>query len=261
MKINIKTILFKIKKIKLSILWKINPYMIRNKLKLRKLKNIHKNSRCFILGNGPSLLKCDLKLLKDEITIVSNANYLIWESFGFTPNYITVEDHLVAEDRQAELNNLSKVTKIFPFDLSYCLLKKNNVLYINFLRDYKSFPKFTEEFDKCVYWGGTVSYLNLQLAYYLGFNEIYLIGFDHYYKVPKNIINNIIISEENDVNHIHPNYFGKGYRWHDPKIDRMEIAYEEAKKFFDDKNIIIKNATIGGNLETFERIDFLKLFK
>ena len=54
------------------------------------------------MGNGPSLLKCDLTLLKDELTVGSNAQYLIWDSMGFTPNFLTVEDRLVAVEGDIE---------------------------------------------------------------------------------------------------------------------------------------------------------------
>jgi hypothetical protein len=232
-----------------------------NYRRLENLKDIYKGRRVFILGNGPSLLKCDLTLLKDEITIVSNANFLIWDKMGFIPNILTVEDRLVAEDRKEELNNLRGIKKIFPKDLSYVLKYDSDTIYLNFLRGYLEFPKFSASFEKEVYWGGTVSYLNMQLANFLGGNEIYLIGFDHSYKVPEKMNNTVITSETEDVNHIHPDYFGKGYRWHDPKVDRMEMAYLEAKVFLESKGVKIYNSTVGGKLEVFERVDYNTLFK
>jgi hypothetical protein len=241
--------------------WNLTKEGRGNRKQLKNLQNIHAGKRCFILGNGPSLLKCDLSKLKSEITIASNANFLIWDQTGFQPSYLTVEDRLVAEDRKTELNSIKNVTKIFPRDLRHFLKLDAATLYINFLRRYVPFPKFSEKFDEKVYWGGTVSFLNLQLAFYLGCTEIYLIGFDHSYIVPSNIINHVITSEKDDVNHIHPNYFGKGYRWHDPNVDRMELAYILAKSTLENNAVKIQNATVGGKLETFQRIDYETLFK
>jgi hypothetical protein len=242
-------------------LWFLSVPGVKNGNKLKKMKNLYEGKRCFVMGNGPSLLKNNLTFLNDEITIASNAQYLIWEERGFTPKILTVEDRLVAEDRGKEIDKIENVTKIFPKDLSYTLNYTSNTIYVNFLRNYKVFPKFSDDFAKRVYWGGTVSYLNLQLAYYLGCTEIYMIGFDHSYKVPQKINNFIITSEADDVNHVHPDYFGKGYRWHDPNVARMETAYIEARRFFDEKGIKIFNATVGGNLEVFERVDYNTLFK
>jgi hypothetical protein len=244
-----------------KIIWSF-LYKKNNQKKLIEIGNIFSGKRCVILGNGPSLLKCDLSLLKNEITIASNANYLIWDSLEFTPNFLTVEDNLVAEDRRKELSKINSTVKIFPEDLLYCLKPDESTIFVNFNRNYDDFPKFSEHFDEVVYWGGTVSYLNLQLAYFLGCTEIYLIGFDHSYQVPdkSKISNFVITSEEDDVNHIHPDYFGKGFRWHDPRVDRMEEAYIKAKEFLDKRNIKIFNATVGGKLEVFERVDYNKIF-
>ena len=213
------------------------------------------------MGNGPSLLKCDLALLKDEVTIGSNAQYLIWDDMGFVPTFLTVEDRLVAEDRADELCALQQPLKVFPRDLLYCLGDSANAIFINFVRDYQPFPQFTSDFEKIVYWGGTVSVLNLQLAYYLGCNEIYLVGFDHSYQVPEKMDGTVITSHGDDVNHIHPKYFGKGYRWHDPNLARMEQAYSEALRFLDARGILVRNATVGGQLEVFERVDYPQLFR
>src|SRR6218665_2202914 len=170
-----------------------------NKHKLSSIKNKYKNQRCFIMGNGPSLLKCDLTLLKNEVTIGSNANYLIWDKMGFVPNFLTVEDNLVAEDRAKELALIKTTTKVFPQDLLYCLKPDESSIFINFLRLHDPVPKFSSDFENKVYWGGTVSYLNIQLAYFLGCNPIYLIGFDHSYKVPDSSkIKDFVIKSDQD---------------------------------------------------------------
>jgi len=236
-------------------------FSFENKNRLKSLKENYNNKRCFIMANGPSLKKCNLSLLKNEITIASNANYLIWNEMGYAPTFLTVEDSLVAEDRASEINSIKNTIKIFPYDLKYCLREDEKTIFINFIRTYKPFPKFSDNFDKKVFWGGTVSFLNLQFAFYLGCNPIYLIGFDHNYIIPnKSKINNFVIkSEENDVNHIHPNYFGPGYRWHDPNVERMELSYKVSKDFFYKKGIKIFNATVGGKLGVFERINFREI--
>ena len=243
-----------------DLVWSVRPEGRQNKKMLAELEGKFTGRRCFVMGNGPSLLKCNLSLLRDELTIGSNAQYLIWDTIGFVPTYLTVEDRLVAEDRAVELCNLNQPVKVFPRDLSYCLGESKNTVFINFVRDYKPFPRFTSEFAKIVYWGGTVSMLNLQLAYYLGCNEIYLIGFDHHYQVPNTMKDHVITSQADDVNHVHPSYFGKGYRWHDPNLARMEQSYAEARRFLNASGVIVKNATVGGQLEVFDRVDYDQLF-
>ena len=112
--------------------------------------------------------------------------------------------------------------------------------------------------------GGTVTYLCMQLAYYMGFSEVYLIGLDHSYVIPKDAIlsnnNTEILFTSDDPNHFNKDYFGEGKRWKDPQVDRMERAYRKAKVYFKRDFRKIYNATPGGKLEVFERVDYNSLF-
>jgi hypothetical protein len=229
-----------------------------NAHELEALRGAHKGRRCFVMGNGPSLLKCDLNRLESEVTIVSNAHYLIWDQLTYVPTFLVVEDRLVAEDRADQLRHLAGITKLFPFDLRPLLTPAEEaILYLNFPRRYRPFPKFSHNLAKRAYWGGTVTFLNLQLASYLGCNPIILIGFDHSYTVPsQGVRNNVIESQTDDINHIHPDYFGPGYRWHDPNIARMEMAYTCARRELEKSGVQVLNATVGGHLEIFERVSF-----
>jgi len=241
--------------------WALSGTGRANYRKLEGFHNMAIGKRCFVMGNGPSLMKSDLTLLKNEITIGSNGLFLIFDEMGFKPTFLTVEDGLVAEDRAEELNKLKGTQKLFPLDLSQWLKHDDETTYINFIRGFRKKPKFTTNLAKKAYWGGTVSYLNLQLAYYIGCKEIYMIGFDHNYNIIDKIEKNVIVSQRSDENHFHPNYFGPGYRWHDPMVWRMELAYTVALKFFQEQNIKIYNATAGGNLEVFERRNFDSIFE
>lgn len=232
-----------------------------NAPRVEALKEKYAGRRCFVMGNGPTLLQVDLDRLASEVTIVSNAHYLIWDQLSYVPTFLAVEDRLVAEDRAEQLKGLAGTTRIFPFDLRAWLgAAQESKLYLNLLRRYRPFPRFSHNLAKRGYWGGTVSFLNLQLAAYLGCNPIILIGFDHNYVVPSTgIHNNVIESQVEDVNHIHPDYFGPGYRWHDPNIPRMEMAYRHARQALERRGVRVVNATDGGHLEIFERAPFESL--
>lgn len=40
----------------------------------------------------------------------------------------------------------------------------------------------------------------------------------------------VLDMSEDDPNHFHPDYFGKAYRWYDPQVDNMIVAYEEGRR-------------------------------
>lgn len=240
-------------------------YINNNLKRLASFSNLHHGQRCFIIGNGPSLNECDLTLLKDEVTFGVNSIFLNYENMGFYPTYYVVEDPLVAEDRAEEINNYHQSTRFFGNALRYCLDDSSDTVWLNVLyryQDYEGFPRFSSNAIRRLWVGGTVSYLNMQLAYYMGFRDVYLVGFDHSYAIPADarVEGNQIESASADPNHFHPDYFGKGYRWHDPNVDRMEKSYVRAKSFFEIAGRAIYNATVGGQLEVFKRVNYAELF-
>ena len=213
------------------------------------------------MGNGPSLLESDLERLAEEVTIASNAHYLIWPQLGYVPTFLTVEDRLVAEDRADELRALRGTVKVFPDDLMHVLGPAGaDTLFVRFPRAYRHFPRFSDDLARRAYWGGTVSFLNLQLAAHLGCTTVVLLGFDHSYVVPEEeLAGHVIHSTRQDVNHVHPDYFGPGYRWHDPDLARMEVAYRCARAALERRGVTVLNATAGGRLEIFERAELSEI--
>lgn len=238
----------------------------KNEKRLLALKDRHKGERVFIIGNGPSLNKNDLKKLQGEYSFGVNGIFLNYDKMGCHPTYYVVEDTFVAEDRGKEIKNYKgPKAQFFGNYLRYAIDDKPDNIWLNVkvdYREYEDFPNFSTNAVRQVWVGGTVTFISLQLAYWMGFSEVYLIGFDHSYHIPKSaIVDGLdITSTEDDVNHFHPDYFGKGYRWHDPKVDRMEKAFAKARKTFEKDNRIIKNATVGGHLNVFDRVDYESLF-
>ncbi len=238
--------------------------------KLRSLKNKFKGKRCFIIGNGPSLNKCDLTLLKDEYTFGVNGIFYKTEEMGFAPTFYMVEDGHVVDDNLEKINNYDKPNyKFFPTLYKDKIKKTDNTYFfladLGFYRgSHYSFeiPRFSRDFSQIAFCGQSVTYLNMQLAYYLGFSEVYLIGMDFSYKIRKTdeVKGQTLVSNEDDINHFHPDYFGKGKKWHDPKVHNVAKNYEFAKCVFEYDNRKIYNATVGGKLEIFERKDYYKLF-
>ncbi|MEL7490846.1 MAG: 6-hydroxymethylpterin diphosphokinase MptE-like protein [Pseudomonadota bacterium] len=236
-----------------------------NEKRILSYKDYARGKRAFVIGNGPSLNKVDLSLLKNEVTFGVNAIYLNREKMGFLPTHYIVEDIFVAEDRADEINALHGPTKWIGNYLRYCLSGDEETCWLNVACDYSNylgFPHFSDNAARIVWVGGTVSYIAMQLAFFMGYDQVYLVGFDHSYSVPKDakVEGRAITSVSDDPNHFHPDYFGKGYRWHDPRVDRMEAAYQKARSAFRAANREILNATAGGKLEVFDRVDFESLF-
>ena len=220
--------------------------------------------RIFVIGNGPSLKRTDLSLLKDEVTIGFNGIFL---HDSFKPTIYVVEDHLVAEDRKDEIHAYDCFVKVFPSYLGYCIEPQENTIFLNH-RPRISYPvdtDFSADAGNITYTGGTVTYTGLQLAASLGFREIILVGVDASYSVhdverSDSYGTGVLTSKSDDANHFDPRYFGKGYRWHDPNVNTMLQAYRKVRNFSRARGVRVVNATLGGQLEVFPRVDFHDLF-
>jgi hypothetical protein len=225
---------------------------------MEAFRGIGRGRRCFVMGNGPSLKKIDPTPLRQEITFGTNAIYLARDWLGFLPTYHVTEDTLVIEDRGAEISAMTGPIKFYDKRWSNFIPPNGAVVHPRIVYDYSDyagFPLFSQDAAKCLWTGGTVSYLCLQLAYYMEFDPVILIGFDHSYQKPAHVSadGHVWTSQGDDPNHIDPNYFGKGYRWHDPRVDRMETAYRRARSEFEQAGRKVFNSTVGGHLEVFER--------
>jgi hypothetical protein len=225
------------------------------------LKDKYIGQRCFVVGNGPSLNQLDLTYLNNEFVFGANSLFL---KKDVSIDALVVEDRLVFEDNLERLSEYNESTKFFPLDLKRKDKHLNflNTHWLPFRRVHYSDRGFVSKEDGVFYWGGTVTYLSLQLAYYMGFKEIYLIGMDMSYSIPSDakIEGAVITSQSADPNHFDSTYFGKGKRWHLPDTERMQRNLDKARIVLEKEEIQIFNATIGGNLKGFERIEFNKLF-
>ena len=237
---------------------------------LRKLRKEHKE--CFIIGGGPSIKNQNLNLLENKFTIVHNAFYLLRTNYTFEPSLYVLEDPLPAEDNSIELNKIKDINIVVPLKLKKYIRNRDNVTYINFDYTYidsrettkdKSLKfKFSDNLFLKGFWGGTVVYFSLQIAYFLGFKKIYLFGVDLSYKIPSSakIDGSIITSTESDNNHLHEDWFGKGKRWHFPRQDRMKIALESAIKFLSEKGVEVYNFSPVSKIEGAKNLNFDKFF-
>ena len=99
----------------------------------------------------------------------------------------------------------------------------------------------------------------MQIAYYMGFKQVILIGIDHSFSTTGEP-HQIIISTGEDPDHFDPNYFGKGFRWQLPDLKTSELAYHLAKENFEQSGREILDATVNGKLDVFPKVEFLSLF-
>jgi hypothetical protein len=125
--------------------------------------------------------------------------------------------------------------------------------------DYTQPETFSEDATGRLYEGCTVTYVALQLAFYMGFQQAVLIGVDHHFTT-QGSPNEEVVSTGADPNHFHPGYFGKGFRWQLPDLACAERAYRLADEAYRRHGREVVDATIGGKLDVFPKVDYARLF-
>jgi hypothetical protein len=229
-----------------------------NKSRLVALKDKHNGQRCFIMANGPSLATMDLSPLANEITFGLNRIYLLFDRLEFRPTYHVCVNELLLEQFTSEIAVL-EMPKFLNWNRRSLFKHKNDTTH--FVRLSLGLQdKFVKDFSEPLCSGGTVTYVALQLAYIMGFTEVILIGLDHSF-ADKGTPNRVETrTSEVDANHFHPNYFPKGTRWQLPDLRRSELAYELARKAFDEDGRKVIDATLNGRCPVFEKADYQSLF-
>jgi hypothetical protein len=250
----------------LIILLRKNGMGIKRYSKLIRLKNKHINERCFIIATGPSLTFEDIEKLRDEKTIAVNSIALVYDKISFKPTYYGIQDGIVFQKIKDKIYE-SNFPCIFwsrgygPFQIDPADTRKHwiefplngsfssrcSTYYFHVMQHGRSvsftsrkFPaKFSRDAGSVVYDGYSVVFSMLQIAVFMGFNKIYLLGCDCSYES----------GVENFADYEH------GATPKKTMTTAMIEAYKEAKKYTDSHNIEIYNATRGGMLEVFERVD------
>lgn len=215
---------------------------------LSQFKDKYRGRRCVIIGNGPSLNNTNLGLLKDEITFGLNRIYLMFDKLGFETTFHAVINSLVVDQWAADFADLK--APLFTWESWASQIGRERM--IGYLYE-KSYPSFCHDINKGVWAGGTVTYVAMQLAYYMGFHKVILVGVDHRFAISGQP-NQLVVSEGPDSSHFDPNYFGKGVKWQLPDYETMETAYRQAKKAFESSGRKIVDATVGGALTVFPKM-------
>lgn len=234
--------------------------------KIQSLKNKYTGKRCFIVGNGPSLKVEDLDKIKDEYTFAANRIFTFYYKTEWRPTFYCVQDDVVLDSIKDDLkyavdqSQNSFVSTKYYYMCSDDVKKSDKVLWMpmRYIPPKKNRYSFSDDISKEVIEGLTITYSAMQLAAYMGFSEIYLIGIDHNYVIEIDNDGNII-KEDRNIKEYFEEAEVKVEDKNLPKIVEMTRAYISAEKYSRKNGFRIYNATRGGKLEAYERVNLDQL--
>lgn len=238
---------------------------------LLKYKNIHEGKRCFIVATGPSLTLEDVNTLaaNNEIAFGVNSCVKFFDKTSWRPTYYCVSDLRAADALRPDYKK-NKMDTVFYNALAIdgSIFVADNIVPLNEtshayvylwslyyqrtkkkLKAFRCRRRISLDAAKCVDSGPTVVFYVIQLALYMGFKEIYLLGTDCNYASSASTHSKIA------------EYSLSGGERKQEGDDNLISAYQDIKDFLDEHGgCNIYNASRGGRLEVFERVNFDSLF-
>ncbi|WP_432821423.1 hypothetical protein [Trichloromonas sp.] len=240
-------------------------------------KDQHKGERCFILATGPSVAQQDLRSLADEHCIAVSHFFLHRDIRVISPQY-----HVVAPYHSpftfAEVEklvdgmheNYSKNTICFfchaPYQYStyeFFRLHPEKSFQDTYLIDYTHSSDLNEQnhlrqstwdIAASPFQVRTVIYAAIQLAFYMGFKEVYLVGCDHdYLHDTKRVSDHHFYKEEEGVSDVEHLSGFTTERWFKEYYFRWQ-QYRLMQEYAKQRGCQILNATKGGMLDVFPRV-------
>ncbi|MGY0797603.1 6-hydroxymethylpterin diphosphokinase MptE-like protein [Lysobacter sp. A286] len=218
------------------------------------LHDRHRGERCVLIANGPSLNRMDLSFLRRQTVIGMNKIFLGFRKFDFYPQYYVAVNRKVLEQSANIIKTLNCVK--FISDRADGIIPESGLSYrINTTR---APNRFCHDIAKGVHEGWTVTYAALQVAHYMGFREVVLIGMDHRFEYA-GAPNQTQTLNGPDPNHFSPDYFGHGQSWDNPDLAHSEESYRIARCEYERSGRRIIDATLDGACDIFEKADYTAL--
>jgi len=250
------------------------PLTLADVDRLSALRNKFWGERIFVMGNGPSLNRTPLDLLENEFVFGLNRVSLLFDRVSWRPTFFTAFDVRVVPDNKEEFATVDIPYKFFSARYKGMLGERKNHYWHHTKGHYQGFEASFE--PNVVYsgfgGGGTIGVIAIELAFFMGFREIYLIGTDVSYSITKTVKQSgrdqfgdgvkleLESTQNDDQNHFDPRYFGKNKKWHNPNVREMKIGFARAAAYIERRGGMLRNATVGGELTEVERVDFTSLF-
>lgn len=229
--------------------------------RMLRWKNYHAGEECLLICNGPSLNQVDWSRVPERLTKFGlNKIYLGAARFGFLPRYLCCVNEKVLRQSVNELSRLQAV-RFVSNRLGEDWYPETPLQY---RLNTQQVPQDAEMFsrDPCAYVveGWTVTYVALQIIYYMGFQRVCIVGMDHRYA-------QAVSGEENlssaiagdDRDHFDLRYF-RGQQWDQPDLANSENAYRVARDVYEREGRALVDYTIEGACPVFERRSIDELY-
>jgi hypothetical protein len=235
-------------------------------------RNRHLGKRCFVIGNGPSLGSQDLSPLANEITLVMSGFWKHPMVARWQPTYYFFADPLFFDGSEpmrkffADLrSHIHSTTFFVPLSAKkvveeLALLPLEQTFFVFFQASLKDRLAGRPDFTTSVPGVQSVSQMAIMVAMYFGCSPIYLLGLDHDWLAQRGMDRHFY---EGKTIEGHPVAHGDLDRF-SYKSDLVAVldlwnGYENIQSVAASRGVNIVNATCGGFLDVFPRVEYATL--
>jgi len=235
--------------------------------KNKGLEARHSGERCFILATGPSIKKQNLLPLKNE-KCIAVSNFFVHPDFSIIePEYYCIAPYhhpLTEEAWQSWMDELAVNVKKSHLFFGINDLKRNMVgerfsgnpvSFIDFSASPQDVIENGLDLSRRTFPVQSVSIMALQIAIFLGFSDIYLLGCDHDWLL--HMYESRHFYDENE--HAFTKISGENMEWEESDLElecrsyiNLWQQYKILRHIALIKEINIFNATEGGMLDVFK---------
>ncbi len=194
-----------------------------------------------------------MDLLKRQFCFASNRIDRIYEFTDWRPDFYCTQDASIIQKFRDILTEIQAPHKLMVYSGSRKIGHIGKAMYTPFtgLDRYPQPPVFSEDISESIGEGYTVTYTCMQVAVYMGFKEIVLLGMDHNFPVDMTPEGKVVVNADAGEHF----YGSNGIRNHYPMLYKVDLSFKTARKYAEAHGIRILNATRGGKLEIFQRMD------
>jgi len=249
------------------------PLLARN----REFRGRHAGQRCFILGTGPSINKMDLTPLSKEVCIALNSFHRHVDYARLAPQYhffsgLAVHPRIGEASGDEYMRDLARSTGnatllLHAYDAQHFegagYLVGRMAYYFLYDLPATHLREWGLDATRSLYQAESVSVMALQVALYMGFSRIYLLGVDHDWVFR--------FAERQSTHFYEPktcplertgisDWDGLTWSAMFASYHRLWTQYESLGQYAKRQGVTIVNATEGGILDVFPRSDMGSLF-
>jgi hypothetical protein len=215
--------------------------------RLARFRDCHRGERLVLVCNGPSLNQTDFSLIRREVSMGLNKIFLGFRRFRFYPRYYTAINRRVIEQSADQISQLNCVRFLKDMGGANPLPESALTYLLNARPEERFHPNLCEGFFE----GYTVTFAALQIAFFMGFSTVVIVGMDHRYRF-EGLPNQPHELKGPDPNHFDPGYFG-GHTWDNPDLANSERFYAMARAAFEADGRRILDCTVSGACDVFEK--------